>query len=362
MTPFPVANEDRIPSPALLIFSEKVDANLARMLAIAGGPERLRPHVKTHKLEPLIRRQLALGITKFKTATLAEATMCATAGARDVLVAYPLAGPSLALLCELAARFPATRFSALVDNAPAIRGLSVAARVAGVKMNVFLDLDCGMHRTGAPMEKAAMLYRLIAESPALFPGGLHAYDGHIQDACLETRRAACEAAFVPVLDLRRSLESSGLGVPTLVAGGTPTFAFHAACTDRQCSPGTTVLWDFGYAEKFTDMPFDIAAVLLTRVVSKPGRDRLTLDLGHKAVAAENPLAMRVKIAELPDAVAVMQSEEHLVIETTFAKDCFIGQPLHALPRHICPSVALHEEAWIVRDGIAGEQWPITRRR
>lgn len=357
MMPFAVANESSIPSPALLVFSEKVDANLARMLAIAGGPERLRPHVKTHKMAAIIQRQLTLGITKFKTATLAEAEMCASVDAPDVLVAYPLAGPALARLCELATRFPRTQFSTLVDNAPAIRGLSVAARVAGVKMRVFLDLDCGMHRTGAPLEKAAMLYRLIAESPALIPAGLHAYDGHIQDACLDARRAACDAAFAPVVAL-----AAQVSAPVLIAGGTPTFPIHAAHAGRECSPGTAVFWDFGYTEKFPDLAFDIAAVLLTRVVSKPARDRLTLDLGVKAVASENPLAMRVRIAELPDAVTVMHSEEHLVVETALAKEFHIGQPLHALPKHICPSVALHEEAWLVRDGIAGERWPITRRR
>ena len=331
------------------------------MISIAGGAARLRPHVKTHKLAPLVQRQIALGITKFKAATLAEAEMCALAAAPDVLLAYPLAGPSLALFCDLAMRYPDTHFSALVDNAPAIRGLSVAARVAGVTLNIFLDVDCGMGRTGAPMENAAMLYRLLAQSPALTPAGLHAYDGHIHDPSADIRRAACEASFAPILALRRTLEAAGFPVPTLVAGGTPTFPFHAVCMDRECSPGTTVLWDFGYGEKFTDLPFSIAAVLLTRVVSKPRHDRLTLDLGYKAVAAENPLAMRVRIAELPDAVAILHSEEHLLIETASAKNCFIGQTLHALPKHICPSVALYKEAWLVRDSIACERWPVARR-
>ena len=357
MTPFAVANEGAISSPALLVFSEKVDANLALMLDMAGGPGRLRPHVKTHKMAAIIQRQLRMGITKFKTATLAEAEMCAAAGAPNVLVAYPLAGPSAARLCELAIRFPGTQFSGLVDSAPAIRGLSVAARVAGIEMRTFLDIDCGMHRTGVPLEKAAMLYRLIEESPALIPAGLHAYDGHIQDACVDARRTVCDAAFAPVLEL-----AALVSAPTLVAGGTPTFPIHAAHSGRECSPGTAVLWDFGYTEKFPDLSFQIAAVLLTRVVSKPGCDRLTLDLGYKAIASENPLAMRVRIAELPDAVTVIHSEEHLVIETAHAKDYHIGQPLHALPKHICPSVALYDEAWVVRDGIACERWPITRRR
>jgi D-serine deaminase-like pyridoxal phosphate-dependent protein len=362
MMDFSVANESSIASPALLVFREKVEANLARMIGIAGGPERLRPHVKTHKLAPLVAAQIALGISKFKTATLAEARMCAEAGAADVLVAYPLAGPSITGLCELARQFPSTRFSALADSPQAIRGMSVAARVAGIKLPVFLDIDCGMGRTGVMPEKAAVLYRLIAETPALIPAGLHAYDGHIHDSSLEARRAACDEAFAPVCALRGELQSAGLAVPSLIAGGSPTFPIHAAHPDRECSPGTGVLWDWGYAERYTEQPFEIAACVLTRVVSKPGRDRITIDLGYKAVASENPLGTRVRIAELPDAVAIMHSEEHMVLETMQAKNCHIGQTLHALPRHICPTVALYNEVWNVEGGFAREQWRTARGR
>lgn len=359
---FAVANEPEIASPALLIFSERVDRNIDRMLEIAGGPERLRPHVKTHKLEPLVRRQIARGITKFKAATVAEAEMCALAGAADVLLAYPPAGPTGARLCELAKAYPETRFSIVADSASAIRGLSVSARSAGVELDVYLDLDVGMGRTGVPPDSAAAeLYRLIATTPALRPAGLHAYDGHIHESDPVARRAICDAAFVPVLKLRAGLIASGLSVPALVAGGSPTFPIHAGYSDRECSPGTPVLWDFGYAERYPDMPFEIAAAMLTRVVSKPGSNRLCLDLGHKAVAAENSLPVRARIEEIPDAVLVAQSEEHLVIETSRAADFSIGQPLKALPKHICPTVALYSEAVLVENGVATERLPIRAR-
>ena len=166
MTPdwYTLSHEEDVASPALLLFKERIARNLQRMLDIAGGPARLRPHVKTHKLAPLVRWQIDLGITKFKVATIAEAEMCAQAGAADVLLAYPAAGPNITRLCELASRYPATRFSALVDSAPSIRGLSIAARAENITFPVLLDLDCGMHRTGiAPGPDAISLYRLIAE-------------------------------------------------------------------------------------------------------------------------------------------------------------------------------------------------------
>jgi len=128
----------------------------------------------------------------------------------------------------------------------------------------------------------------------------------------------------------------GLIVKELVAGGSPTFGIHAEHTDRTLSPGTTVLWDFGYGDKHPDLPFLPAAVLLTRVVSKPGNDRITLDLGHKSVAPENPHP-RVRFEELPEANFLMQSEEHLVIELEQRERFAIGQALHGVPRHVCPA-------------------------
>ncbi len=329
---------------------------------MAGHPSRLRPHVKTHKLGPLVRRQVELGITKFKTATIAEAEMCAREGAAEVLLAYPPVGPTAARLCALAAEFPSTRFAAIADSEEAIRNLSEAAQKAGTTLEVFLDLDCGMGRTGIkPGPAAVALYQLLARTPGLRAAGLHAYDGHIQDFDPKVRAAACEKAFAPVLALREELLREGLPVPVLVAGGAPTFAIHAAHADRECSPGTTVLWDISYVDKFPDLKFEIAGVLLARVVSRPAENRLCLDLGHKAVSAEYPLKERLRIWELPEAVPVMHSEEHVVIESPRAGEFAIGQTLHALPRHICPTVALHAEAVVVEDGRVVERWPILAR-
>ena len=81
---------------------------------------------------------------------------------------------------------------------------------------------------------------------------------------------------------------AGLPVPSVVAGGTPTFPIHARRPDVECSPGTSVFWDWSYSTILPDLDFLPAVLLLTRIVSKPGENRLCLDLGHKAVASENP--------------------------------------------------------------------------
>lgn len=359
---FHIENEAELPSPALLLYHGRIEHNLRLMLQIAGGPERLRPHVKTHKLGQIIRMQLDAGIAKFKAATIAEAEMCAMEHAPDVLLAMPCVGHNAHRLAALVIKYPQTSFSTIADDEETVRFLASAAQQANVTIGVFLELDCGMGRTGvAPNEEAMFIARSIKDTPRLQFRGIHAYDGHIHDADLEIRRQRCEEAYAPILAFRKELEGNGIIVKEFVAGGSPTFGIHAEKTDRQCSPGTTVLWDFGYGDKHPDLPFHPAAVLLTRVISKPANNRITVDLGHKSVAAENPHP-RVRFLEFDEEPpVVMQSEEHLVLEVEHADRFLIGQALHGIPRHVCPTVALHGEAIIIRDGKACEKWPILAR-
>ncbi len=344
-----VENEREIPSPALLVYLDRLDGNLHAMLEIAGGPERLRPHIKTHKMPAMIERQLALGITKFKCATLKEAEMAANSGAADVLVAYQLVGPNVRAFWEIARAFPTTKFSAIADDPRAARELANVDH----PVELLVDLDIGQHRTGiAPDARAAELYRIIANTPGLRAGGLHAYDGHLDGR----DPAECDAAFAPVAKLRAQLGN----VPRVVAGGSPTFPIHARRGDVECSPGTCVFWDAGYAKKCPAQPFFPAALVLTRVVSRAVKNQLCLDLGHKAVASEMPHP-RVIFPQLHDATAITHSEEHLVIETARASEFPVGSALYGIPWHICPTVALHAQAFIVEKARVETTWPITAR-
>jgi len=350
-----------ISSPSLLLGLEPIEKNLRQMLAIAGSPARLRPHVKTHKLGWLVERQIALGITCFKCATIAEAEMCAQAGAPDVLLAFQPVGPNIGRLMSLIQKYSGVHYSTVVDEFGILHALSDAAAQAGVRLEVFVDLDIGQHRTGIPPGPAALaLYRELASAPSLTAGGLHAYDGHLSQSDPTERAKACAEAFALVAALREELLEMGLPVPKVVAGGTPTFPMHAARKDVQCSPGTCVLWDASSAASLTDLDFAPAAVLLTRVVSKPGGNRLCLDLGHKAVASEMPHP-RVVFPDLPDAQFVKHSEEHLVLESAAAPRLAVGGALLGVPWHVCPTVALHAEALLIESGKVTAICPIAAR-
>lgn len=365
MTPLalekPLANEAEVPSPALLVYPERVEQNLRGMVDRVGDISRLRPHIKTHKLPQIVALQATLGLTKIKCATIAEAEMAAGAGARDIVLAMQPVGPQVARLLRLTGLYPDVVFRTIVDDPGAIKALGEAAQRAGTILEALLDLDIGMHRTGIePGPEAVALYRQLADTPGLRAGGLHAYDGHLRQRDPVERALASDAEYARVSALAAELRRQALPVPRVVCGGTPTFAIHARRPGVECSPGTCVLWDASYGGSLSDLEFLHAAILLTRVISRPGPSRLCLDLGHKSVASEMPHP-RVIFPALPEAKTVVHSEEHLVLETPRAREFPVGTALYGVPWHICPTVALHDRVWVVRGGRASETWPVVAR-
>jgi D-serine deaminase-like pyridoxal phosphate-dependent protein len=358
-------NSAEIPSPALLLHRDRIEANLRQMVAIAGDPLRLWPHVKTHKLPELIAWQVGLGIVQFKCATIAEAEMVAgVEGVQSILLAVQPVGPQIERWIRLASRFPGISWSAVVDDAGVVESLRSAAAACAIAkpLGLWIDLDVGQHRTGIAPDRVCdgLLQSVRAASPTLRFDGLHAYDGHLGIPDLAERTRLCHEAFAPVAALRASLETELGHRLQVLAGGSPTFAIHAARSDVSLSPGTTVLWDAGYAHKMPDLPFQPAAVLLSRVISRPAGRQVCLDLGHKAVASEMPHP-RTVFLNLPDATALSHSEEHLVVEAPAADSFRVGDVVYSLPWHVCPTMALHQEVWLVENGRASVRWTVQAR-
>ncbi len=361
-----IADTSTVFSPALIFYKDLIRRNLSRMIELAGSPTRLRPHVKTHKTREIVQLELDAGITKHKCATIAEAEMLAGCGVPDVLLAYNLVGPNCGRMARLVRAFPKTRFAVLADDARAVRALSEAMAAVGQKIEVLLDVNPGQHRTGiAPGPDAVALYRLINELPGLRPGGLHWYDGHNHQENLSEREAAVRQQLAPLRALHKTLvEEQGLPVPRVVLGGTPTFPIHNRMDlpGVECAPGTCVLHDHGYGTRFQDLSgFTPAALLLTRVISRPTPTRVTLDLGTKAVASDPPAGKRCVLLDVPDYEPVLQNEEHFVIETPAAGRFQPGDEVLAVPTHICPTCALHRSAYVVEDGRVAAEWPIVAR-
>lgn len=360
---YTITNADELATPALLVYPHRVEHNIQQMIAVAGAVERLRPHVKTHKLPQIVAMHQAHGIDKLKCATIAEAEMLADCGVKDILLAYQPVGPNQARLIELAQRYPQSQFGCLVDNETTLRELATKLSATDLVLNVWVDIDDGNHRTGiAPGVAAQNLVKLVADTPGVHFAGLHVYDGQFGGLSPDARRAAASEAFEPVQTMVAALAADEVAMPNIVAGGTPTFPAHAARAGVDLSPGTYSLWDAGYATACSDQPFIWAAVLVTRVVSKPGPNRLCVDLGHKAVAAENPIDKRVRFLNAPDAQFMGQNEEHLVIEVPEGHGFEVGDLLYGIPWHICPTVALHQEVNVVNaEHTVVERWPVAAR-
>ena len=359
-----IENTNEIFTPALIVFRELLEQNLDTMIRIAGRPERLRPHCKSHKMAEVTQLELAKGIVKHKCATLAEAEMLARAGVRDIFLAYNLVGPNIRRAVRLLQSFPGVRLAVTADHPQPATALGQAMHGAGLSADVLLDIDTGMHRTGMDIgAEARALYRQIADTPGLQPGGLHVYDGQNHQTAVAERRAAVHAAWQRVVSLRDQLVAAGLPVPRIVAGGTGTFPIYAAIDDPtlELSPGTTVFYDAGYTATFPDLQFQIAAVLLTRVISRPGKDRLTVDLGYKACASDPPAGRRLVFPDLPEARELLQNEEHLVLRTDRASQVQPGDELIAIPWHICPTTALHKQVYVISRGRLVGRWEVAAR-
>src|SRR3954467_12543103 len=138
---YPIDDPSRLLSPSLLIFRDLVRRNLEAMIAMARGADRLRPHVKTHKMAEIVRMTERAGIRKHKCATIAEAEMVARAGGTDVLLGYPLVGPNVERLAPLVRAYPETSFRAFVDHPGPARELSAALEGTGRPFPVLLDLE-----------------------------------------------------------------------------------------------------------------------------------------------------------------------------------------------------------------------------
>jgi D-serine deaminase-like pyridoxal phosphate-dependent protein len=356
-----IKNPDEVYSPGLLIYPDRIENNIRKMIEIAVDPAKLRPHVKTHKMPEVVGLQIKHGISKFKCATIAEAEMTAGCGAKDILLAYQPVGPNIHRFFELKKKFPGTDFSCVADCEDIIRELSINAQRNRTVTTVWLDINIGMNRTGiAPGETAVKLYKMITDLPGISAGGLHVYDGHIHEKELSLRRKICDEAYKSVTSLTTEIEGSGGHPVRVVAGGTPTFPIHAVRDGVETSPGTTLLWDYGYSTSFSDMEFLHSAVLFTRIISKPAEDLICIDLGHKAVASEMQQP-RIFLPELESYHIVSHNEEHMVIRTNETKGLKTGNVLYGIPYHICPTVDRYDKVSVVRNGRVSEQWKVEAR-
>jgi D-serine deaminase-like pyridoxal phosphate-dependent protein len=355
-------NEEDIPSPSLVFYKDIIQKNIQTAIAMAGGADRLWPHMKTHKCREIIDMQMKQGISRFKCATIAEAEMTARCYPDAVLVAYPLVGPNIGRFLALTKKYPGVTFYAIGDDLNQLTLLSEAALDQDTQVLTLLDMNLGMNRTGAAYEKADALYRKASELEGLEMRGLHCYDGQRSEP-FELRVQKVEESLRPVHELVESWRKDGLDCSILVMGGTPSFPCHAAYEDVYLSPGTLILMDAGYQKKYPELDYVPGAALLTRVVSHPGEGIFTLDLGYKGISAD-PAGSRGVLLGVDHAEVLFQSEEHWTWQMKPGHEGErppIGSVQYMIPTHICPTVALYAYANVAENGRVTDKWEIAGR-
>jgi D-serine deaminase-like pyridoxal phosphate-dependent protein len=104
-----------------------------------------------------------------------------------------------------------------------------------------------------------------------------------------------------------------------------------------------------------------AALIVTRIISKPADHIICTDLGHKAIASENALPERVSFLNAPNLKPIGHSEEHMVFATEDGNEFQVGDVLYGIPYHVCPTIALHDQPAIVENHEIVKYWETVAR-
>jgi D-serine deaminase-like pyridoxal phosphate-dependent protein len=358
---YEINNIETFDTPALVIYQERVLENIRLLKQMVNNKlDRLRPHVKTNKIAEVCQMMRDAGIYKFKCATIAEAEMLAMIGAEDVLLAYQPVGPKANRLLQLSIKFPSTTFSCVVDNLQSAQYLSSVFSEHELSINIYIDINTGMNRTGISIHQAIFLYEKLELLRSINVKGLHVYDGHIRETDIVIRKQKVAAAYSDVKMLVEKIEAANNKKMVIIAGGSTTFSVYAQLENIECSPGTFIFWDNGYKTLFPDQPFDCASLVITRVISIIDKQTITTDLGHKSVAAESPLP-RIFFLNAVDSVPISHSEEHLVVTVPDSENYKVGDILYGIPFHICPTVALYNTALLIKKNTVVDEWKVIAR-
>ena len=348
--PLPLQLTDqRIDTPAMLVDLDVVDGNIARMAAFARrAGVQLRPHMKTHKSVAMARRQLAAGAVGLCAATVTEAAVLAAAGITDLTLAYPVVGDRK--LARLAAVCAAADVTLVTDSAEVADGYASLARRIGRTMAVLIEVDTGMHRTGAAPAAVPNLASHIARCTGLEFRGILTHAGHAHDAdgpLAVEHVGRQEAAIMGAV--RADLERAGHEVPVVSAGSSLTARYLSAADGiTEIRPGTYIYNDLRTLACWSCTYDEIAASMLATVVSADGQ-RLIVDAGNKTLTTTREAVYGYgHLRGRPDTSFTRLSEEHGVLDVPGRAGLRVGDRVQILPIHVCAWSDLQPEVYGVR--------------
>ena len=358
----PLAEVD---TPALLLDLEAFERNLDRLdNTLAGTGIRVRPHAKSHKCPEIALRQMARGAIGVCCQKVSEAEAMVEGGVMNVLVANEVIGaPKLVRLAALARR---ARVSVCVDDVQNVADIDSAARAAGVKIDVLVEVNVGANRCGVePGQPAVNLAQRIVAAKHLRFAGLHAYQGAAQHARTPAeRKAAIATAVQYVRDTMDALQVHGLKPEIITGAGTGTYLLEAASgVYNEIQPGSYIFMDADYNRNLGDdgrplQNFEQSLYVWTTVMSHATAGRAVVDAGLKALSVDSGMPL---VADLPGVEFLKASDEHGVLKLPQRSQLRVGDKIRLIPGHCDPTVNLYD--WIVglRSNKVECLWPITAR-
>jgi D-serine deaminase-like pyridoxal phosphate-dependent protein len=358
---------DEVVTPALVVDRDRLLTNIQEMAARARAlGVALRPHAKTHKSPAIAALQREHGATGLTVATVTEAEGFAAEGVDDlVLTAPPVGAWRLERLIALARR---VRVRVVVDNVDVVAQLRRACRRAGVEVGFLWEVDCGVGRFGtAPGAATAEMVAHVAggASHASFEGlltfGGHAYGATSRDAILAAARDEREA----IVETARALSDRGIETAVRSVGSTPTtLLMESADGITEIRPGNYVFCDATQVALGV-VPLERCALsVLATVTSRPAPDRLILDSGSKALAAERLSTLTPGfgvVANHPELSVERLYEEQAIVHSDGPCEIPVGARVQVVPNHACAAANLHSRMLVVEGGTVVEEWPVETR-
>ncbi len=354
-----------VDTPALLLDLDAFERNLDQLdRSLAQARIRVRPHAKSHKCPEIALRQMARGAIGVCCQKVSEAEAMVEGGVLNVLVSNEVVGATkLARLAGLAKR---ARVSVCVDDEQNVADLDAAARTAGTKIDVLVEINVGANRCGVePGQPGVNLAQRIASAKNLRFAGLHAYQGAAQHARTPVeRKAAIAKAVQHVRDTIAALQADGLKPEIVTGAGTGTYMLEAASgVYNEIQPGSYIFMDADYNRNLGDdgRPadnFEQSLYVWTTVMSRATAERAIVDAGLKALSVDSGMPL---LADLPGVEFVKASDEHGVLKLPRGSQLAVGEKIRLVPGHCDPTVNLYD--WIVgvRVNKVESVWPVTAR-
>ena len=356
-------------TPYLLIDSAKMEHNILKMAEIARtNGVALRPHVKTHKIPRIARQQLEAGAKGITVAKLSEAEVMADAGIEDIFIAYPLVTDAkIRRAIRLGKRI---RLAIGVDSFEGARRLSAVAKAEGHVLGIRLEVDTGLRRTGVAYDEGVELACVIASLENLNLGGIYTYRGAVLGGSrtLELEKAGLEEGRLMV-SLAHRMRERGFRVDDVSLGSTPTVKYVAQVEGvTEIRPGTYVYYDRMQAHLGACSLDECAATVVCTVVSRPSENLAVIDGGSKTFATDVPPGAEPLYLEgfghvvgYPGAVLERLTEEHGMLALGCDCDLGVGDTIEIIPNHICSTVNLHDEVYLVDEGGTLEEVRVAAR-